>query len=320
MGILTRYLQDEFARHAPPGWECRPEVPILPRELERLLGYGARADILLERREPARRLWIEFEVSRADPVANHAKFATAHLFRPQPETDFFLAMVSPHVVRGRRNLAASMVNVMRALGMNAFQTVLFPHLSGPAVQALNQTDYGTLSQSGLSVHDEINRAMAVSQPLFSLDEQGVYFAGDLIDVIMNLHQWNAEMQTASGRERWSKRIITYFVFDPHSRAFAPSKFCAYVPVPVSHSLRASAPSLPPRMRIDLYVQLDGTDSRFDGYRARNHLIKELAMVPRGPTDVRSVSDAFRRWLARHADAITVHPQGPVFLLPPGWFG
>jgi hypothetical protein len=28
-------------------------------------------------------LWIEFEVSRADPVANHAKFATAHLFQPQ---------------------------------------------------------------------------------------------------------------------------------------------------------------------------------------------------------------------------------------------
>ena len=95
VGTLTRYLQDEFARRTPPGWECRPEVRILPRELERLLGCGARADVALERRKPMRRLWIEFEISRADPVANHAKFATAHLFRPQPETDIFLAMVIP---------------------------------------------------------------------------------------------------------------------------------------------------------------------------------------------------------------------------------
>ena len=74
------------------------------------------------------------------------------------------------------------------------------------------------------------------------------------------------------------------------------------------------------MRIELYVRLDGTDNRFDGYRARIHLSRELAMVPCAPTDVPTVSDAFRRWLARHAGAITVHPQGPVFLLPPGWFG
>jgi hypothetical protein len=34
----------------------------------------------------SRRLWIEFEISRADPVANHAKFATAQLFQPLPVT------------------------------------------------------------------------------------------------------------------------------------------------------------------------------------------------------------------------------------------
>ena len=33
------------------------------------------ADVLLERVDGSRRLWVEFEVSRADPVANHAKFA-----------------------------------------------------------------------------------------------------------------------------------------------------------------------------------------------------------------------------------------------------
>ena len=56
-------------------------------DLERELGYGPRADVLLERADGARRLWIEFEVSRAYPVENHAKFATSHLFEPQHPSD-----------------------------------------------------------------------------------------------------------------------------------------------------------------------------------------------------------------------------------------
>lgn len=57
----------------------------------------------------ARRVWVELEVSRADPVANHVKFATAHLVSPMPAGDAFVSMVSRHVVRGRSNLAAHMV-------------------------------------------------------------------------------------------------------------------------------------------------------------------------------------------------------------------
>src|SRR5919199_6882202 len=97
MGNLTLFLQREFARWCPPDWTCHHERALLPRDLERVLGYAPRADVLLERLDGSRRLWIEFEVSRADPVANHAKFATAHLFCPQPPTDSFVAMISPHV-------------------------------------------------------------------------------------------------------------------------------------------------------------------------------------------------------------------------------
>ena len=114
MGTLTGYLQREFARHCPDGWVARGEVPVLSRDLAALLGYAPHADVLLERHDGTRRLWIEFEVSRADPVANHAKFATAHLFQPQLKTDSFVAMVSSHVARGRRNLAANTVSLMRA--------------------------------------------------------------------------------------------------------------------------------------------------------------------------------------------------------------
>src|SRR5580693_4952737 len=124
MGALTSFLQQEFARRCPTGWRVRPEGRLLPQALERLLGYQARADVVLEKLDDSLRLWIEFEVSRADPVANHAKFATSHLFEPQKPDDVFVAMVSSDIARGRRNFAANAINLMRYIGMNAFQTVL----------------------------------------------------------------------------------------------------------------------------------------------------------------------------------------------------
>ena len=90
MGNLATFLQEEFRTKCPTGWQVRKEVRILPLDLEKLLGYSARADVVLEKADGSRRIWIEFEVSRADPVANHAKFATSHLFSPQTGTDTFL--------------------------------------------------------------------------------------------------------------------------------------------------------------------------------------------------------------------------------------
>lgn len=122
MGNLATFLQRSFSDNCPSGWICRREVWLLPPDLEQFLGYSSRADVVLEREDGARRLWIEFEISRADPVANHAKFATAHLFQPQLENDCFVAMMSAHVERGRRNLAANTILLMRHVGMSAFQT------------------------------------------------------------------------------------------------------------------------------------------------------------------------------------------------------
>lgn len=94
---LTSYLQQEFTQRTLPGWTCCSESYILPLELEAYLGYKPRADVLLERNDGSKRLWVELEISRADPVANHAKFATAHLFQPQSANDVFVSMVSSHV-------------------------------------------------------------------------------------------------------------------------------------------------------------------------------------------------------------------------------
>ncbi len=94
MGQLARYLQDEFMARTPRGWSCEVEARVLDGRFERLLGYAPQADVLLASNDGLHRLWIEFEVSRADPVANHAKFATAHLFQPQRPTDTFVSMMS----------------------------------------------------------------------------------------------------------------------------------------------------------------------------------------------------------------------------------
>jgi len=119
---LARHIQDRFVAACPPGWTCEAEAAVIQPATETLLGYAPRADLLLTQPEQGRRVWVELEISRADPVANHAKFATSHLAEPFPAGDTFVSMVSRHVVRGRRNLASHTIALMRMAGMRAFQS------------------------------------------------------------------------------------------------------------------------------------------------------------------------------------------------------
>src|SRR5271165_3493075 len=137
MGTLAAYLQETFVRLCPQDWVCEREVPVLEPRLAKLFGYAPKADVVLQRSDGSRKLWIEFEVSRADPVANHAKFATAHLFQPQLASETFISMVSSHVARGRRNLAANTIYLMRHIGMRAFQTTLLPRLPPAEIHRIN---------------------------------------------------------------------------------------------------------------------------------------------------------------------------------------
>lgn len=321
MGALTGYLQQEFARLSPAGWKCGKETELLSPDLRRLLGYRPHADVVLEHPDGLQRLWIEFEVSRADPVANHAKFATAHFFSPQRPGDTFVAMVSPHVDRGRRNLATGMVMLMRSLGMNALQTALFPTLPPQEVKRLNHLALDSLTREGPSVEPEIERVLAVSRPLLSLPGRRIHFVGELFEVMANLRQWNLELSGPGGAELWGRRTITYFVHDPGSGDFAPSKFCAYLPIalgisPWMPSPAASGGSL---MSLELYATLDQRDGPFDGKQAWSHLTRRLGMVPRTPSQLPATAALFNRWLARLAGSVTLHPAGPVLLLPPEWF-
>jgi hypothetical protein len=210
---------------------------------------------------------------------------------------------------------------MRHIGMNAFQTVLFPQFAGEEIKRLNHLPLHVLFDKNLPVQAEIERALSISEPVLTVSERRIHFVGDMMDVMLNLRCWNQELATPEGRALWGRRTITYFVFDPRSGNFAPSKFCAYMAIETATEsrIRVGLPLATTQMRVSLYVTLDGTDSAFDGGRARSHLIRRLAMLPRTMSDISEMKLLFERWLARHSTCITVHPSGPVFLLPPLWF-
>lgn len=317
MGNLAVYLQQEFKAKRPSGWSCRHEVRVLPSQLERLLGYSPRVDVLMEREDGSRRLWIEFEISRADPVANHAKFATAHFFQPQTELDVFLSMVSSHVDRGRHNLSANMIEVMRQIGMEAYQTVLLPHTSPLEIKRLNYLTLDAMVTQAIDVVSEIQRALTVSQSLTQTTGRNIHFAANLMEVMANLQQWNQDLLTIPCQELWGKRTVTYFVCDPRSGQFAPSKFCAYVSIP--KRAVGIAPMAGSTMTVHSYVQTDWAEPIFDGQRAVQHLMKNLAMCRLGSGQHANLLDIFNRWLSHHHNHINVHPAGPVFIVPPNWF-
>lgn len=317
MGSLAGFLQSRFAECCPSGWRCRSEVHVLDPTFRELLGYSPRADILLEREDGARRLWIEFEISRADPVANHAKFATSHLFQPQADTDAFVAMVSSHVARGRRNLAANTILLMRHIGMNAFQTILLPQFEPAAIKRLNHLTREQLASESLDAQSELHRAILVSEPLAMTNDYRIHFVGDLLEVVRNLQRWNYEMTTDKGQRLWEKRTVLYFVFDPTTQLFAPSKFCAFLDA--SYGSREETDDARLIMTMTLYVTLDESEPRFDGNRAQTHLCKNLGMNIVEPSDAPVIGNHFETWLTQNSAFIRVHPRGPRFLVPPDWF-
>lgn len=73
------------------------------------------------------------------------------------------------------------------------------------------------------------------------------------------------------------------------------------------------------MTMTLYVSLDESESRFDGNRAQTHLRKNLAMETVEPNDALAITSHFVTWLKQNSAFITVHRQGPRFLVPPDWF-
>jgi len=316
MGRLAKYLQRGFVEYCPADWCCRCEQHVLPEEFERLLGYSPLADICLENTSTNQKLWIEFEISRADPVANHAKFATAHIFKPLAATDTFVSMVSSHVARGRRNLASNTIHLLRRIGISAYQTVLLPNIPPNEIKLLNHSSELQLDKRGLNVGKEISRVFEITEPVALEKGLRIHYAAELFEVIRNLYQWNSEIGTPSGANLWKRRTVKYFVYDLTSGQFAPSKFCAYV---VPQSLGPNETAMSGIMDMQTYCSIDEGDRRFDGNRAQKHLSINLGMKVISAEETPEIGNLFVAWLKKYKSFITVHASGATFLMVPDWY-
>lgn len=334
MAALARYLQRQFAHHCPAGWSCKDEVPLVGEDARSRLGFSPRADLMLEQAESGRRIWLEFEISRADPVANHAKFTTVRFFESLPRQDTFVSMVSRHVDPGRAALAAGTTSWMRAIGIPAFQVPLLPELDGPVVKHLNALPLAELERNGPSVSAEVARVVTVTNATSLADGHRIHPADNPWTVGLNVRRWNLEVSQPDLRALWGRRAVQYFAADPASGLFAPSKFCAYIPgadfrggsgvqlraldAGLEGSVWSSAIASAVQahaMTLRIYSQLDEGDARFDGHIARRHLERGLGyrLVPleSAPSDLGLV---FSRWHAHHREHVTV--RGDVHLLLP----
>lgn len=315
MGSLAGYLQHAFIEHCPRGWSCRREEPLVSKDAAMRLGFMPYADVVLEERSTSRRVWVEFEVSRADPVANHAKFGTsAFLERTHRDGDAFVSMASRHIAPGRLALAAGTAMLMRGFGIAAFQIDLLPKFSAADIKRLNS---GRIPAE-LDARSELERALRVSDAEVTDDGHRIHKVDNHFAVAVNVRQWNAEMLDLALSSVWGRRRVSYCVYDRASRLFAPSKFCAFVPT-VQTATAADLPALlagrPAGMTMPIYATLGEVDKRFDGAIAWKHLHQGLSydlVKLEGATH--SIRSDFERWRAQMAAALDI--RDPKLLLPP----
>lgn len=291
----------------------------LAPEIGAAIGCDPRADVCLTRSDDARRIWIEFEISRADPVANHVKFAVAHGFVPQRSGDAFVSMVSSHVDVGRRSLASAAVLLMRQVGMSAFQTMLLPQVGPAEVAALNGLSPEELRRRRLPIQPEIDRVLRIVEAVSDRPRYRIYFAADVGEVLMNARRWNLEVAGEPGRSLWRRKqrpSVQYFVHDRYSGLFAPSKFCAFVPVPREVANRDAAGFASAHlMSMGLYSELDESEPRFDGHVARRHLERGLLMTLEVLDERHELLGAFEAWRRRHAEVLAIRGTPHVLRVP-----
>lgn len=316
-GLLASYLKTQFGEMCPPGWRCTTERSLLDLPDRRLLGYDPRADVLLERTDGARRLWIEFEISRADPAANHAKFATAHVLRPWSPADVFVSMISAHVVRGRRNLGAGMIHVLRQVGIDAFQTLLLPDVDRDGIRLLNH-DRQALQTAQPDIVPEIERALTVAEPVAVTTQGRLHFAADVFDVLLNLRRWNEEANDPERASVWRRRAVRYVVVDPTSGWCAPAKFAAYILLPAHDGATSTTSGVTSALTFERYRQLDQAEPLFDGHRAWSYLSQRLRFSRVAYTESAAAA-VFDAWYAGKEHLLQIDRERLSLLTPPASF-
>jgi hypothetical protein len=315
MGSLAPYLTRSMEAHLPAGWAGTAEARVFTPRQASEFGFQGACDLLLENQQECRKVWIEFEISRSDPVANQVKYAVRHVVSPYSAKESFISMGSTHLAPGRKLLLQANVHVLRRLGMRAFHLPLLPHLDGPEIQRLNQLDQGLLDRENLPVKKDVERLLAVIEPIASRGGIDAHYIGDLSEALLNVRRWNEQMTLEKNQRKWGKRTVTFFATDPTEKLFAPSKFCAYQ---ISGDTdKKQDNELPGAINISNYVRLGEQNPKFDGRLARLHLEKRLGMqlLEKGSLEETTIHKIFKNWLPKQEKYIRLHPKGPKFLVP-----
>lgn len=313
---VARELQQRLIRHPPEGWRAEKEVGLLSAPVTNMIGYTPKVDLMLEHLSTQERIWIEFEISRADPVANHAKFGSGHLINPLPPTDAFVFLMSSDIAKGRANLAAHAIYLLRAVGLRAFQMDLLREVDGPTMKQFN---HGRLPLDQLPTPD-IDEIIAWTKPIGNERDHvtganEIYYATNPLEVLLNLHRWNDEVKTAEGKASWGKRSVRYLVYEPKTGRFAPSKFCAYTRIRRRDSETDPIVAVPP-MTVAAYSKISHDYPIFDGQKAWKHLERlGFDKVSPGECDT-AVLTHLESWIAETKDVVRIDPERCQILLSP----
>ena len=317
MGNLAKIFQEEILKMQPWGMNVYCESKLLSNELEKTLGFSPKVDLLLENNDQTIRYWIEFEISRADPVANHTKFVTSFFFQPMAADNIFVSMASRHVSRGRASLGASTIILMLYLGICAFQTTLMPKYGADEIKHLNHLTLDELRSKDIDLQSEIDRIGTITKSLGKINGKKIHFAANSFEVYINLLNWNHDIQYEQNQDIWRRRTIKYFVYNPWTRQFAPSKFCAYtmIPDPINNlSCNSLTYNDNSSMTIPVYVQIDQNENIFDGHKARLHLENNLGFSLIRGQDNSSIMQDFEYWQNSNEKFLNIARNDPWFII------
>jgi hypothetical protein len=302
--IVANELKERWVQNPPSGWIAEDEIDLLSPKERRLLGYRPLVDVVLTHQKTMQKLFIEIEISRADPVANHAKFASAHLLNSFDFQDAFVSLVSNHVQKGHANLAAHTIYLLRAAGIRAFQMPLLSDLPGNVICQINQ---GLLPVSTLPT-PALSEVIELTCPVSESDNDQIYYVTNCLEAILNLVQWNHDINTAKGKFAWGKRRLKYLLYDPKTGLFAPSKFCAFTKIRKPSTVGDNSLSAT-SMSIEVYSQIPQNQSIFDGQKAWKRLsalgFKKIA----GKDANDQIRSHFAAWHKANLSTLTVEPCG-----------
>ncbi len=211
-----------------------------------------------------------------------------------------------------------MIHVMRQVGIDAFQTLLLPDLHRDRIKALNH-DAQALQEARPDILPEIERVLAVAEPVAVSIEGRLHFAADVFDVLLNLRRWNDEADDPARAEIWRRRVVRYVVVDPTTGLCAPAKFAAYVLLPSRDTNTPTPSRIDSRLTFERYLKLDQAEPLFDGHRAWTYLTQRLGFTNRPYGEVPIETAAFDTWYASKGRLLQIERPHVRLLVPPPSF-